>query len=160
MYRAWLSTLSLILPSLAMAGGWETDYCEALEEAREADKPILVYFGNHETIANTAIRFLPVQRLADQFVLVHASKDTHQGRLLYRLFEVDSDNGYVVVDRSQAWQYCRFERQLDDSELETLLTKASSADGKPVGDILFSSYSTTEPARVDDCPYCNRNRGL
>ena len=122
--------LAVLLPAAtAVDVSWHRDYATALEAAKAQDKPVLVVFGNgevqtRETIAKTG-------ELATRFVFVEGDKRTAEGQELFRLFEIDGDHGFVVVERSLQWQFCRFQRQLSREEIEVLLTKTSQAKGKP-----------------------------
>jgi hypothetical protein len=130
------ASLSVLLPALACAGQWHSDYREALNRAKAEDKPLLVCFRAGDPLRASEERFEKFGALADHFILIHADKSTPEGKELFRLFEITGENACVVVERTQQWQFCRYERKLDDSELRTLLSKASRASGKPDTDLL------------------------
>lgn len=159
--------MGLLLPVVALAGDWKRDYADALKTAKAQDKPVLVYFhdGDFEKVS---AKFNGKEKLADRFVMVRADKETPEGKKLFDLFEIPSDNAAVVVERDQAWQFCRYERELSSKELETVLQKASGAKGVPSQDVLVvepasevivqpsESVEILSPSTGSYCPNCRR----
>lgn len=131
-------SLSLLLAAVLVStpaalpadGSWLTDYGKALARAKSQDKPVLVVLCETADHA-VPVRFEKKDRLTDAFVLVFADKNTPAGQHLFDLFEVQGGQCYVVIEREQEWQYCRYDRRLSSSEFETLLKKAAKAKGKP-----------------------------
>lgn len=126
---------------------WKSDYAEATKLAKNQNKPVLVYFKNSKGAATngTEIHKQDIavdQRLLDPFVLVMADRSTPAGEKLFKIFEMTSDHGVVVVERELNWQFCRYERQLESNELAEVLRETSTATGKPVNATLASVPAT------------------
>lgn len=155
--------LMMAMPLTAAAGPWYSDYAEALQAAKQQDKPLFIDFTSAKTTNVSADRFARIGDLTDNFVLLRANKNTPAGAKLFKMFEIDGDNGAVVVEREQKWQYSRYQRDLNQDELTTLLTKTSTAKGKPNGgDVLqpvSESQSVSSPVFYGGsgyCPNCRR----
>lgn len=135
--------VTLLAPMSVMAAHWETDYKAALEVAKKENKPIFVHFANLESSIACKSKFDQVGNVADQFVLLRADRATDEGSELFRLFEIDGQDGCVVVDKTQQWQFCRFEQKLSADEISTVMTKTADANGKPVYAVELSSPTAT-----------------
>lgn len=138
------SLLAVVGPTVAMAASWHTDYAKAWELATTQDKPILVCFTDNQTAVTANVDALPA--LADQFVCVLANRNAPVGKRLYSLFEMQADRGVVVIEKDHQFQYARVERDLNKSEMETLLTKTANVRGKPTSDVLAVSAQEVVPA--------------
>lgn len=143
--------LTLLAPLTASAAQWHTDYKAALQIAKEEDKPIFVYFSNLESTLARKAKFDQVENLAAQFVLLRADRATNEGSELYRLFEIKSDDGCVIVDRTQQWQYCRFEQKLSSDEIATVMAKTTGAAGKPTYSIELNATTSSTFHEVKPC---------
>jgi hypothetical protein len=132
-----------VCPVALGADHWLTDYRAAREQARTEDKPILVYFSTDGV--DPAWTFSEFDQLNDPFVLVHADKTSEDGKTLFNLFDVKADTAYVVIERGQEWQYCRYERKLGSREVENLFRGSARAIGKPEQDVL-QSVAAESPA--------------
>lgn len=167
MKTALTALLVVLAPATVMAGEWKSDYAVALKDAKAQDKPLLVYFTNGD--AGTDAKFEGLSKLTDRFVLLKANKQDPEGAKLYTLFKMTGDNGVVVIERDQAWQFCRFERDLSTRELENVLAQTVEAKGKPQVEVATSASSQTED-RAESvssesviesdfyCPSCQRRR--
>lgn len=122
-------------PDVVPTGKWQTDYAKALDIAKQQDKPLFLYFTSEQgALANA--RFEPEQPALEPFVLVYANKSSIEGKKLFDLFSVAADQAYVVIERGQEWQYCRYERDLTPQELHQVLAETQHAVGKPDHDVL------------------------
>lgn len=127
-----LATLvAILMPISAFAAEWQTDYGKALKLGKDRDVPVFVYFGE-EVPADVAKN---LEAWAKDFILVKAVKNTPAGDKLFRLFEM-SNAGCAVVERTQKWQFARYERQLSAEELETVFRATKGASGEPTVDVL------------------------
>lgn len=123
---------SALLPLTAIGAEWQTDYGKALQLAKKRDVPVFVYFSDAEPGA----AFDNLATLTEKFVLVKAVKNTAEGDKLFKIFEMPGNNGCSVVERTQEWQYSRYERKLSESELETVLKVSQGASGEPSQEVL------------------------
>lgn len=150
--------------STSSAADWHTSYSEALGLSKESDKPVFVYFTDSAKDADWRASFDGLNSLTDGFVLVVADKNTDKGAKLYKIFEIDSPAGAVVVERDRKWQYFRTQRQLNKEELKQVLTETRQAKGKPAPSVLANVQATeteqpTEYIRPSTyCPNCRRYR--
>lgn len=166
MKTALTALLVVMVPASVMAGEWKTDYAAALKEAKSQDKPLLVYFTNGNADADA--KFAGLSKETDRFVMLKADKSTPEGEKLFSLFKMNGDRGVVVIERDQAWQFCRFERDLSTSELQHVLAQTAEAKGKPQVEVATSASSQTEEQAESIssesiqsdfyCPSCSRRR--
>lgn len=159
--RRTVATLVLFsLPLVASAGEWHTDYSKAWKAAKSQDKPILVYFADDEAPVVTDGKFLKYKPRADKFVLVRADRKSNEGKELYDMFEMSGRRGAVVIERNQEWQFARFERDLSENEVGTLLEKTTDAKGVPQSTVVLTNAETTTlesaPSSGSYCPNCVR----
>lgn len=153
MKASFSALLLALLPSWVAAGTWYTDYAQALKEGTRQDKPVLVWFTTDGAAAQK--QFQEMGSAADQFILLSADKSTPAGQKLYNLFRMPADQGCVVVERGQDWQYCRFERTLRPEELRIVLNRTAGAKGipqTPLFDDTAIAVSATETVDGDYMP--------
>lgn len=174
MKAALTAMLVGLVPAVAFAGGWQTDYAQALKEAKAQNKPVFAYFTDVPKDLSEDARFKDVKDLTDRFVLLAANKATPEGEKLFKLFKIGSNNAVVVVDRSQEWQFCRYLRDLNAGEIKKVLTATADANGMPTTEVLTTQAVSAEEKQVDAkpeaskpatessnyfyCPSCQRRR--
>ena len=145
MRNALVAICALAAPVMAFGGPWQTSYEAALKQAKAQDKPIFVYFNNVPA-AQADAKFKGQETVADKFVRVYADKNTPNGKELFKLFEINGDQAAVVVERDQAWQFARAERDLSSAELASLLQSSTNAKGVPSSSVIQSNYFSPESA--------------
>jgi hypothetical protein len=124
---------------------WTDDYARALEAARGQDKPLIVCFADAKTDDSPKTLLSSLGRLVDDFVVLSVDKGTPAGKRIYDLFEVTESNAWVVIDRTQQWQFSRYDRKLTRAELETLLRSTRTARGLPsTGDVILAAQLRQE----------------
>lgn len=166
MKTALTALLVVMVPASVMAGEWKTDYAAALKDAKAQDKPLLVYFTNGKADADA--KFAGLSKETDRFVMLKADKSAPEGEKLFSLFKMNGDHGVVVIERDQAWQFCRFERDLSTNELQHVLAQTAEAKGKPQVEVATSASSQTEEQAESIssesiqtdfyCPSCSHRR--
>ncbi|MFO0945228.1 MAG: hypothetical protein U1D30_04660 [Planctomycetota bacterium] len=174
MKAALTAMLVGLVPAVAFAGGLQTDYAEALKEAKAQNKPVFAYFTDAPKDLAQDPRFKDVKDLTDRFVLLAANKATPEGEKLFKLFKIASNSAVVVVDKSQEWQFCRYLRDLDAGEVKKVLTATADANGVPTAEVLATQTVSAEEKQSDAkpaeskpveesssyfyCPSCQRRR--
>jgi hypothetical protein len=162
-------TLGLwLLATIATAADWQPDYKTAYESAKKDSKPLMVYFTSGEDKGAVDAK---VQQSSDAnaFVLLLADARTPAGKATFDLFNFKASEGVVVLDKTQAWQFSRYERKLSDSDLKLVLSATKNATGQPqVPDVLGGNgergagYYSPNGATGGDagfyCPNCVRSR--
>lgn len=142
MNKRLATLIAALMPMTAFAADWQSDYGKALKLGKERDVPVFVYFTDNDSTE----QFASLADLTKDFVLVKAVKNTPAGDKVFKLFEMEQSQGCAVVERTQSWQYARYERQLSTSELETVLRRTKAASGEPTVDVLQTvSYEESTP---------------
>jgi hypothetical protein len=167
----FLATLALSMsPVMALAGEWLTDYAQAYERSKSADKPIFVYFTDSSVDPTWKSKFEGLESVADKFVTVVADKADTNSAEMFKSFEIEGKSGAVVVERNREWQYFRTSRDLDKTSLTKVLGDCQEAKGKPASSVLTSvssqsteatptsTYSIPTSASSSYCPRCQRYR--
>lgn len=159
-----VALITALLPLPCVGAEWHDSYAKALKEAKKRDVPVLVYFSESEPGA-------VYDKASEDFVLVKAIKSTPQGDEIYKLFNKSSVDGCSVIERTQEWQFSRYDRKLSDSEVQRLLEQTKGATGVPTADVLRQvSYEETrvvQPQVINPptystwgsssyCPSCQR----
>lgn len=168
MIRSLVAAAALAAPTLASAGEWLNSYAKAYERAKEADKPIFVYFTDSAADPQWRKPFDGLADAADRFILLVADKSNPESAGIFEAFEIAKPHGAVVVERTRQWQYFRTDRQLTAEEIKTVLTECRSASGRPESSVLrtvshsrpvqSTSYESSTVRPSNYCPNCQRFR--
>lgn len=160
----FVAALALVMvPAVGGAGEWLSSYSKAYETAKQANKPMFIYFTDSSQNPDWKNAFEGMDSLTDAYVLVVADKAGSEGPELYKTFENNGEHGSVVIDRTQKWQYFRTTKKLDTADLKTVLDECKEASGKPTSNVLQAvSQTSTESIQTfratGDCPNCRRFR--
>jgi hypothetical protein len=127
-----LLALSGLVGAAADAPVWQNDYSAAQKQGETQSKPLAVFLAPGENGWDKLSREGGLEKeakqlLAGKYVPVYVNTDTDAGKRLARAFEMSSDKGIVLSDRTGAVQAFWHEGDLANQDLVRYLQRYSDS---------------------------------
>lgn len=155
---AMLGTASSNLPT------WQPDYRQAMEISARDHKPVVVVLGSGpaswEKLVVGEISPETASALRANFVCVYVDVKTAEGKKLAQDFEMTTNPGLVMSDRTGQVQAYRHGGTMDEAELHRTVAKLSDPNFVPrtTEANAAAAFQTPAPAPVysapSNCPSC------
>jgi hypothetical protein len=120
--------VSLALAGILNAPSWQTSYVDAQRDAVAQRKPIAVVFAPGPNAWSKVIREQSpapevTKLLTDRYVCVMVDTQSEAGRRLAQTFEITSDRGLIISDRTGSLQAFWHQGDLSNDTMTRYLSK-------------------------------------
>jgi hypothetical protein len=144
----WMNTalVSLALAGILNAPSWQTSYVDAQRDAVALKKPIAVVFAPGPNAWSKVIQeprpaAEVTKLLTDQYVCVMVDTQSDEGKRLAQTFQITTDRGLVISDRTGSLQAFWHQGELSNESMTRYLTKFADPT------VVVTGTETLAPAR-------------